>query len=412
MAITKRRDPESAPRSHRRPRHDDPARAPRPDPDDRQGAARPGHGSAPRRRGPTPGRTAAARIAELKRVDASTARHSNGRRRRPRRSPRHAACGPGRSRTVRVRFRRLDRRRAEEADEAPRVAARYSVHRRRSDSRTARASPRCRHRMVSTLDRLRAAHPGGTIVCVSHADPIKAAVAHALGTHLDLFQRIVISPGSVTAITSGHGGPVVLTVNSTGRLARPSCSPPEHERLLRVRRRRRVHRRGRRPTRASATFFLQARAGDQRVTVKCEKQQVAAIVAVPAQGARAISRRPRIARCPVRSSSATPLDPMFVLGPIGLGYDRANDRVLVQLEELGEVDDEGEPLDERSGSRPALRSRRGQAHAFCDHADSVVAAGRPTCQWCSSPDRSRRPPMPTDELSSEPGEFDDDRRPR
>ncbi|MET0577112.1 MAG: histidine phosphatase family protein, partial [Ilumatobacteraceae bacterium] len=40
------------------------------------------------------------------------------------------------------------------------------------------------HRIVSTLDRLRAAHPGGTIVCVSHADPIKAAVANALGTHL------------------------------------------------------------------------------------------------------------------------------------------------------------------------------------------------------------------------------------
>ncbi|MED6336919.1 MAG: histidine phosphatase family protein, partial [Actinomycetota bacterium] len=36
-------------------------------------------------------------------------------------------------------------------------------------------------RMVSTLDRLRSAHPGGTIVCVSHADPIKAAVAHAVG---------------------------------------------------------------------------------------------------------------------------------------------------------------------------------------------------------------------------------------
>lgn len=72
-------------------------------------------------------------------------------------------------------------------------------------------------RMVSTLDRLRAAHPGGTIVCVSHADTIKAAVAHALGTHIDLFQRIVISPASVTAIAWGPGGPVVLAVNSTGR---------------------------------------------------------------------------------------------------------------------------------------------------------------------------------------------------
>lgn len=71
-------------------------------------------------------------------------------------------------------------------------------------------------RMVSTLDRLRQAHPGGTIVCVSHADPIKAAVAHAMGTHLDLFQRIVIGTCSVSAIAYSHHGPIVLTVNSTG----------------------------------------------------------------------------------------------------------------------------------------------------------------------------------------------------
>src|SRR3954453_20965045 len=31
-------------------------------------------------------------------------------------------------------------------------------------------------RMVSALDRIRSAHPGGVVVCVSHADPIKAAV--------------------------------------------------------------------------------------------------------------------------------------------------------------------------------------------------------------------------------------------
>ena len=72
-------------------------------------------------------------------------------------------------------------------------------------------------RMVSTLDALRLDHPGGTIVCVSHADTIKAAVAHALGTHIDLFQRIVISPASISAIAWSASGPVVLTVNSTGR---------------------------------------------------------------------------------------------------------------------------------------------------------------------------------------------------
>ena len=73
-------------------------------------------------------------------------------------------------------------------------------------------------RMVGTIDRLVTAHPGATIVAVSHADPIKAYVAHALGTHLDLFQRIVISPCSVTAVLHSPAGPAVLTVNATGEL--------------------------------------------------------------------------------------------------------------------------------------------------------------------------------------------------
>ena len=71
-------------------------------------------------------------------------------------------------------------------------------------------------RIVSALDRLRASHHGGTVVCVSHADPIKAAMAHALGTHLDLFQRIVISTCSISAIGFAGDGPMALTVNSTG----------------------------------------------------------------------------------------------------------------------------------------------------------------------------------------------------
>ena len=71
-------------------------------------------------------------------------------------------------------------------------------------------------RMIGAIDRLRAAHDGGVVVCVSHADTIKAAVSHAMGTHIDMFQRIVISPCSITAIAYSAGGPVVLTVNSTG----------------------------------------------------------------------------------------------------------------------------------------------------------------------------------------------------
>ncbi len=69
-------------------------------------------------------------------------------------------------------------------------------------------------RMVGAINRLVDRHRGGVVVVVSHADPIKAAVADALGTHLDLFQRIVVSPCSVTAISYGSGGPAVLTVNA------------------------------------------------------------------------------------------------------------------------------------------------------------------------------------------------------
>src|SRR5437899_7734075 len=78
-------------------------------------------------------------------------------------------------------------------------------------------------RMTSAIARIVARHPGAAVVVVSHADPIKAAVAHALGIHLDLFQRVMIAPCSITVIGYHREGPVVLTVNSTdGDLGRLS----------------------------------------------------------------------------------------------------------------------------------------------------------------------------------------------
>jgi probable phosphoglycerate mutase len=75
-------------------------------------------------------------------------------------------------------------------------------------------------RVVEAVARIVVKHKGGVVVAVSHADPIKAVAAHALGTHLDLFQRIVISPCSVTAIAYSAAAPNVLTVNDTGRSLR------------------------------------------------------------------------------------------------------------------------------------------------------------------------------------------------
>lgn len=69
-------------------------------------------------------------------------------------------------------------------------------------------------RITGAVARLVANHPGATVVLVSHADPIKAAVGAALGAHLDHFQRIIISPCSVTTVVYGSLGPTVVTVNS------------------------------------------------------------------------------------------------------------------------------------------------------------------------------------------------------
>ena len=70
-------------------------------------------------------------------------------------------------------------------------------------------------RAVAEVENLREKHPKGTICCVSHADVIKLIVAHYLGMHLDLFQRIDIGPASVTVIAVGNMGPRVITVNAS-----------------------------------------------------------------------------------------------------------------------------------------------------------------------------------------------------
>ncbi len=80
--------------------------------------------------------------------------------------------------------------------------------------------PEMQARMTTALSRIVARHPGQIVVVVSHADPIKAAVAQALGTPLDLFQRIMIAPASITVVSYRRGGPSVITVNSlSGDLA-------------------------------------------------------------------------------------------------------------------------------------------------------------------------------------------------
>ncbi len=72
-------------------------------------------------------------------------------------------------------------------------------------------------RAVDTTETLAAEHGDDTIACVSHADVIKAVVAHHLAMPLDAFQRLVISPASVTVLhLPTEGQPVLLRCNDTG----------------------------------------------------------------------------------------------------------------------------------------------------------------------------------------------------
>lgn len=72
-------------------------------------------------------------------------------------------------------------------------------------------------RVTDAVLRLANAHRGETVVAVSHADPIRAAVATAAGMPLDLFQRLTISTCSVSAISYAPDGtgPRILCVNSS-----------------------------------------------------------------------------------------------------------------------------------------------------------------------------------------------------
>ena len=87
-------------------------------------------------------------------------------------------------------------------------------------------------RMIAAIDAVVVDHPGDLVVVVSHADPIKAAIAHYTGVHLDLFQRIVVSPASVTAFEFGPHGVAMLKCNDTGgldelKLPEPSTTEKE-----------------------------------------------------------------------------------------------------------------------------------------------------------------------------------------
>jgi probable phosphoglycerate mutase len=83
-------------------------------------------------------------------------------------------------------------------------------------------------RTVAALEAIRAAHSGQLVAVVSHADPIKLAVAFYMGQPLDLFQRLVVSPASITELEFTPYRPTLVRLNDCAHLppARAAVGAP------------------------------------------------------------------------------------------------------------------------------------------------------------------------------------------
>lgn len=86
---------------------------------------------------------------------------------------------------------------------------------------------------VHDLDRaVEAEHGAGAVwVAVSHGDVIKAVLAAALGVHLDLFQRIVVDPASLSVVRFTTTRPFVMSINTiAGDLSHLKARPGSRRR--------------------------------------------------------------------------------------------------------------------------------------------------------------------------------------
>lgn len=124
-------------------------------------------------------------------------------------------------------------------------------------------------------------------------------------------------------------------------------------------------------------FYLQAREGDLAVTLRCEKQQVAALAEYFGGLLDDLEPAP-YGLATGELHLAEPFEEIWTVGPIGVAYDEPADRIVVVLEEL--VEEEA-----AEGASVKVRLNRAQVWAFVRHAQELVSAGRPPCRFCGLP---------------------------
>jgi uncharacterized repeat protein (TIGR03847 family) len=130
-------------------------------------------------------------------------------------------------------------------------------------------------------------------------------------------------------------------------------------------------------------FYLQASQGDNTVTLLLEKEQVQALAISVDQMLEELEKRNPQSTSEMELISQydlvlrEPIDPLFRVGQIGLGYDEDSDMLIVVAQELTE--------DEDDMSVVRFWASRAQMKALSEHSLRVVEAGRPTCPLCGRP---------------------------
>ena len=132
-------------------------------------------------------------------------------------------------------------------------------------------------------------------------------------------------------------------------------------------------------------FYLQARAGEQLVTLLAEKEQIRALATSIEQMLAAIPEPADAGPAPPSDDELEleePLLPEWRIGPMALQYDESRDVIVIIASELvEEIEGEAEP----ESATARFVATRAQADALAEHADRVVEAGRPRCRFCGFP---------------------------
>jgi len=146
------------------------------------------------------------------------------------------------------------------------------------------------------------------------------------------------------------------------------------------------------------TFYLQAKSGNDITAVAFEKQQANVLaeridqLLDEVRGTRAPEDVVPQKAPPELADDApldVPLDEEFRVGAMALGWDEANNLVVIEAHAVSDVEDFEPPelADDDADGPDTLRVwlAAPYARAFAERTRSVIAGGRPSCPFCQQP---------------------------